>query len=79
MDAKQLLVLSRDRRVAEDVLGVVQLCAREPLRPGHFGVFEDVRWRPCQDDIEKVDDAALLALAVQFSKARLIDNRVLRR
>ena len=31
------------------------------------------------EDIEKVDDAALLALAVQFSKARLIDNRVLRR
>ena len=30
-------------------------------------------------DIEKIDDAALLALAVRFSKARLIDNRVLKR
>ena len=30
-------------------------------------------------DIEKIDDAALLALAVQFGKARLIDNRVLKR
>jgi pantoate--beta-alanine ligase len=31
------------------------------------------------EDIEKVDDAALLALAVRFGKARLIDNRVLKR
>jgi pantoate--beta-alanine ligase len=31
------------------------------------------------EDIEEVDDAALLALAVRFGKARLIDNRVLKR
>lgn len=31
------------------------------------------------EDIDKVDDTALLALAVRFGKARLIDNRLLRR
>jgi pantoate--beta-alanine ligase len=30
-------------------------------------------------DIERVDRSALLALAVRFGKARLIDNRVLTR
>ncbi|HEY7220496.1 MAG TPA: pantoate--beta-alanine ligase [Candidatus Binatia bacterium] len=31
------------------------------------------------EDIDKVDDTAVLALAVRFGKARLIDNRLLRR
>ncbi len=31
------------------------------------------------DDIDKIDGMALLALAVRFGKARLIDNRVLGR
>jgi len=50
--------------------------AREPLAEVEYVKLCDTE---SLDDVERVEGTALLALAVRFGKARLIDNRVLRR
>lgn len=50
--------------------------AREPLAEVEYVKLCDPE---TLDEVERVEGAALLALAVRFGRARLIDNRVLRR
>jgi pantoate--beta-alanine ligase len=68
-------LLRRGERSAEPLLGVVRgELAKEPLAIVEYAKLCDTETLL---DIDEIDSKALLALAVRFGKARLIDNRVL--
>jgi pantoate--beta-alanine ligase len=70
-------LLRRGETSVRALLCLVRLeLAKEPLAKVEYVKLCDAE---TLEDIDKVDDTALLALAVRFSKARLIDNRLLRR
>jgi pantoate--beta-alanine ligase len=69
--------LRRGETSASALLGLVHAeLAKEPLAEIEYVKLCDPE---TLDEVERVEDAALLALAVRFGRARLIDNRVLRR
>jgi len=70
-------LLRRGESSAQSLLSVVSAeLAKEPLAKLEYAKLCDPE---TLIDIERVDRSALLALAVRFGKARLIDNRVLTR
>lgn len=70
-------LLRRGETSAQALISLVQgELEREPLARVEYVKLCDAE---TLDDMDKIDDVALLALAVRFGKARLIDNRVLSR
>lgn len=68
-------LLRRGETSAQALIGrVAAELAKEPLAKVEYVKLCDPE---TLEEIEHIDDAALLALAVRFGKARLIDNRVL--
>jgi len=69
--------LRRGETSASALLALVRAeLAKEPLAQVEYVKLCDTE---SLDDLERVEGTALLALAVRFGRARLIDNRVLRR
>ena len=69
--------LRRGEASAAALLGLVHAeLAKEPLAEVEYVKLCDLE---TLDEVERVKEAALLALAVRYGRARLIDNRVLRR
>jgi pantoate--beta-alanine ligase len=70
-------LLRRGETSAQALISLVRgELQREPLARVEYVKLCDAE---TLDDLDKIDDVALLALAVRFGKARLIDNRVLSR
>jgi pantoate--beta-alanine ligase len=70
-------LLRRGETSAQALISLVQgELEREPLARVEYVKLCNAE---TLDDMDKIDDVALLALAVRFGKARLIDNRVLSR